>query len=55
MLSSCAVSCADDEEDECYDWALSGECDKNPGYMWENCEKSCLVKCSGHPASRKQD
>ncbi len=32
-----------DEEQECGMWADSGECEKNPNYMMNNCRISCLV------------
>jgi glutathione peroxidase len=30
-----------DTDDRCGDWAASGECDKNPGFMQSNCPTSC--------------
>ncbi|KAG7352464.1 glutathione S-transferase domain containing protein [Nitzschia inconspicua] len=30
-----------DNHDSCPQWAASGECDNNPGYMLNNCAKSC--------------
>lgn len=30
-----------DIEESCKEWAYFGECEKNPGYMLENCRKSC--------------
>lgn len=30
-----------DNHDSCSYWASIGECSKNPGYMLENCKKSC--------------
>lgn len=31
----------EDLEDGCEEWALAGECDKNPGFMMSNCKRSC--------------
>lgn len=30
-----------DNNNECYNWAIKGECIKNPNYMLKNCKKSC--------------
>ena len=30
-----------DLNDSCESWANSGECEKNPGFMWDNCKQSC--------------
>ena len=38
-------SCYDDDY-RCVKWAKNGECQKNPGYMLENCRQSCEV-CKG--------
>jgi len=38
-----------DRNQYCPDWAASGECERNPGWMQENCRLSCGV-CSGPPA-----
>ena len=41
-----------DKHDSCRSWAESGECQYNPGFMQENCAKSCneAVKSkSGEP------
>ncbi|KAM7450278.1 prolyl 4-hydroxylase [Porites harrisoni] len=35
-------SCYDDDY-RCVKWAKNGECQKNPGYMLENCRQSCEV------------
>jgi prolyl 4-hydroxylase len=50
-----------DIKDECRSWALSGECEKNTGFMQENCGLSCKFcnPCAGpgHPCydrNRKQ-
>ena len=32
-----------DENEHCEYWANTGECDINPGYMFEYCKKSCGV------------
>merc|ERR1719480_652418 len=37
--------CSDDSE-FCGDWAASGQCETNPGYMLEACPASCRV-CTG--------
>lgn len=34
--------CAD-KNDQCQEWAFFGECDKNPGFMKENCKRSCKI------------
>ena len=31
----------DDREDNCWQWAMSGECEKNPGFMGSACKRSC--------------
>jgi len=31
----------DDTHESCDFWARQGECEKNPGWMWKNCLKSC--------------
>lgn len=35
-----------DQHENCNFWAQEGECEKNPGYMLENCAKSCSKKSS---------
>jgi len=30
-----------DQDENCREWAEQGECEANPDYMWENCQKSC--------------
>lgn len=30
-----------DKHEHCADWASSGECEANPGFMWKTCESSC--------------
>jgi hypothetical protein len=37
---------ADDSftEEDCIGWAADGECEENPGWMWENCEEACLAQ-----------
>ena len=34
-----------DEDDMCAGWASAGECHKNPDFMLERCQKSCLLEC----------
>lgn len=34
--------CQDDNEN-CKDWSRSGECEKNPRYMLQQCRRSCNV------------
>jgi hypothetical protein len=34
--------CVDNQE-SCEAWASTGECEKNPAFMTENCKKSCLL------------
>merc|ERR1711970_256704 len=52
MKKNCADTCGHcdkltgsgdckDDNAGCADWAKSGECDKNPIWMKENCKKSC--------------
>jgi hypothetical protein len=36
------IQCEDNNE-LCGEWASTGECDKNPKYMLNVCEKSCKV------------
>lgn len=31
----------DDENDRCEEWAIYGECDRNPDFMTQYCRKSC--------------
>ena len=31
----------DDENDRCEEWAIYGECDRNPDFMNQYCRKSC--------------
>lgn len=41
------ASCKNIHNDQqCEGWARSGECDKNPSWMKQNCKKSCKI-CSG--------
>ena len=44
-----AASCVDKSSD-CAQWKSSGECERNPTYMRDNCAASCNV-CSGQPPS----
>ncbi|PNH09081.1 Prolyl 4-hydroxylase subunit alpha-1 [Tetrabaena socialis] len=39
-----------DENEQCQEWAFFGECTKNPGYMKENCPRSCKHCTIGVPA-----
>jgi glutathione peroxidase len=41
LLSRLVVSTTPDQDENCHDWANSGECDKNPGYMLSSCAASC--------------
>jgi predicted 2-oxoglutarate/Fe(II)-dependent dioxygenase YbiX len=46
LLAVCLAGKWDDEDcpnnhPECASWAAKGECEKNPGYMKWNCQKSC--------------
>ncbi|KAL9961856.1 hypothetical protein ACROYT_G030887 [Oculina patagonica] len=41
---NCEIGCGDCEV-QCPLWAQNGECEKNPGWMRVNCQKSCMV-CS---------
>lgn len=40
------VDCKDLYPVACETWGQSGECDKNPGWMNTNCEKTCK-QCTG--------
>merc|ERR1711920_1008781 len=42
-----------DENQSCEGWAALGECETNPGYMLENCRKSCGVCSLSAAAGRK--
>lgn len=37
-----AAGCTDDHE-QCEEWAVYGECEKNPGYMRDKCRKACKM------------
>jgi hypothetical protein len=42
-----SVNCRDeDSESNCFVWAVAGECEKNPAYMRQKCQKSCGI-CNG--------
>lgn len=43
QLQECANSCpsAKREMDECKQWAMSGECDRNPEFMLQKCASIC--------------
>ncbi|KAF6253042.1 hypothetical protein COO60DRAFT_1628374 [Scenedesmus sp. NREL 46B-D3] len=47
------LSCIDRLPDKCAEWAKSGECTKNEGFMHSNCRKSCNA-CTRltYPAAR---
>lgn len=45
--------CADTEE-QCANWASSGECRANPGYMRVHCRQSCQTCLDGHGGSNTQ-
>lgn len=38
----------EDKSDRCRGWANTGECDKNPSFMLENCKWSCRVDGCDH-------
>ena len=40
-----------DSDDNCASWAKSGECEKNPGYMKEECRLSCKLCKPKAPAT----
>ena len=40
------LKCIDDRK-ECPEWASDGECTNNPGFMLNNCKKSCKT-CKYH-------
>ena len=45
-----APSCVD-KQGGCEQWASSGECEQNPGYMNSNCARACNT-CDAEPASQ---
>ena len=40
---------APDKENDCYGWALKGECEKNPEWMRDNCATSCASSAAYTP------
>jgi alpha-galactosidase len=38
----------EDEDTRCSEWAASGECSRNPGFMLSKCKKSCPKACADH-------
>jgi hypothetical protein len=47
-FSNTAVVICEDVEPRCPEWQQQGECQKNPGYMLQNCRKSCQSCIDGH-------
>lgn len=47
------AACKDDESvgSDCEQWAASGECSKNPGYMHVKCKASCGLCFSSQPST----
>ncbi|KAL7558998.1 hypothetical protein ACA910_000062 [Epithemia clementina (nom. ined.)] len=45
----------EDKHASCEHWALIGECDKNPGYMLDNCAKSCGAAAGNSQEALKQE
>ncbi|XP_002153867.3 zinc metalloproteinase nas-13 [Hydra vulgaris] len=46
MMRLCCKSCASECKDKdvnCEEWAITGECKKNPDWMLKTCRKSCKV------------
>lgn len=43
----------EDEEEECAEWAKLGECEANPNYMLQKCQKSCGT-CADSTAERNK-
>eukprot|EP00586_Coscinodiscus_wailesii_P017652 CAMPEP_0172504340 /NCGR_PEP_ID=MMETSP1066-20121228/177772_1 /TAXON_ID=671091 /ORGANISM="Coscinodiscus wailesii, Strain CCMP2513" /LENGTH=226 /DNA_ID=CAMNT_0013280493 /DNA_START=44 /DNA_END=724 /DNA_ORIENTATION=+ len=41
ILINCLTITSANEPEECEYWAEVGECEKNPGYMLNNCAKAC--------------
>jgi len=41
LSQHCSVAAMEDENPFCADWAASGECTRNPGFMNEKCARSC--------------
>ena len=37
--------CTDEDQENCPNWASTGECEKNPSYMLLNCAGSCNPQC----------
>ena len=42
-ISTIPSSGCENENPSCDQWAKTGECDKNPGYMLISCKKACKV------------
>ncbi|KAL4452128.1 hypothetical protein ABPG75_007790 [Micractinium tetrahymenae] len=42
QVGGTSKGCTDDDE-KCEEWAVMGECEKNPGFMHVNCRRSCEV------------
>ena len=57
QIASSTLSCRDRaDKAACREWAASGQCEANPGYMLVECERSCGVgsKCHVGSSSRYQ-
>ncbi|XP_072051202.1 uncharacterized protein [Amphiura filiformis] len=39
-----------DSDGDCFDWAIAGECEENPGWMHMHCRRSCRT-CRAEPES----
>ena len=48
-----ATSCLDRSGWECEDWMAKGECERNPGFMKDECPKSCGL-CEARPSTRRK-
>ena len=44
-----------DDEDSCEDWAGSGECQRNPGFMATSCRLSCKVRRAPHTGRKRKE
>jgi prolyl 4-hydroxylase len=49
-----AKGCTDSDE-KCEEWAVLGECEKNPAYMLSNCRKSCDACAGGKKAAGRKE
>ena len=50
--SNTPAGCQNDHA-QCEEWAVYGECEKNPGYMMDTCRKACKACGKGSGLERK--